>query len=181
MSEPLNRETSAEALADVSSLLHDLAIGSRRLADLDGRVDVAALVQQDLLRVVHGVLGPVVTLGAAGRASCQLANLRPLAASTATDEVALREATLMAVARGYTVTLVGSRSLRLNDQDGREHVLYIRVSSGPPSTKWVATLIRRHRSTLRLHSSTLILVVTRPENYARQVQYQRHLQVWALQ
>ncbi|GGS03030.1 hypothetical protein [Deinococcus sedimenti] len=177
----MNQDTSAEGLADVSSLLHDLAIGSRRLAELEGRVDVGTLVRQDLIRIVHGVLGPVVTLGTAGRAACQLSNPRPISASTATDEVALREATLMAVARGYTVALVGSRSLRLNDQAGREHVLYIRVSSGPPSTAWVKTLIRRHRSTLRLHSSTLILVVTRPENYDRQVQYQRHLQVWALQ
>lgn len=102
-----------------------------------------------------------------------------MTARTATDQVALRDAMTLALARGYHVSEVASRYVRLRDAQQREHLLYVRVASGTPTPGWVAQLIRQHRATLRASQGTLILYSIDAGRYARQVALRHDVQVWA--
>ncbi|GGR12838.1 hypothetical protein [Deinococcus ruber] len=135
------------------------------------------LIEQGYVRRLHGLLGPVVALGPLGFALLGLPN-RPLTLSSATDQVALREAVQIALARGYVVFEVSSRAVRLKDAAQREHLLYVRVSRGLPSPATVRLLIKAHASTFRRSGGTLILYTLQQEKYARQLSARRDLQVW---
>jgi hypothetical protein len=145
-----------------------------------GAAEFELLQTQGVLRIVYGVLGPVIVptplayrhLGLKGR---------PVSAITATEQVALKEAVKIALDRGYTVLSITARHvLRLKDAQGGEHVMYVRVASGVPPATTIAALIRRHRPSLRAGKGQLILVTLYPERYARQATRQPLLAVWAL-
>lgn len=139
--------------------------------------DITPLVEQRYLRINLGVVGPVVTLGVLGLALLGKRG-RGVTPRTATAQVALRDAIQMALARHYRVIDVASRYVRLEDSQGREHVLYVRVD-GLPATARVAQLIRDHRATLQRSRGTLILYTLDASFYARQVAHRHDLQVWA--
>lgn len=100
--------------------------------------------------------------------------------SSATHEVALREAVVLATQRGYEPAHVTSRYVRLRDSAGHDHYLYVRVNAAPSSQR-VAQLIRAHRSSLSRGQGTVILFVIDDAPYAYQLKRQPRLQVWALQ
>lgn len=173
------RSSAPEVGGALLELLHELQTGRAfRLSDVQARRQIfTSGVESGHLRVVKGLLGPLVVLGPAGLRTLGLTS-RPLTASTATEHVALREAALLGVTKGYAVTDVASRYLRLTDTKGREHLLYVCVSRGAPLPVTVAELIRSHRQTLRRSGGTLILYTLDPARYRTQLKYRSDLQVW---
>lgn len=137
------------------------------------------LLQQRVLKVGYGLLGPVVTLDQGG---FQLLDQpgKFISATQATEQVAWREAIMLAMQQGYEVMSFTSTYLRLKNVQG-QHVMYVRVSRNPPSPESVAALIKYHRPSLKRERGTLIVVVQDDQRFTYQLQRQPLLQVWALQ
>jgi hypothetical protein len=174
----VTRSALAGRSASYLRVLHDG--GAQRLAHAEAYgVDVPSLVEDGYVRVLSGHLGAVVTLGPAGLVTLGQSTA-PITASSATHQVALREAVVLALSRGYHPATVTSRYVRMQDQGGHDHYVYIRVNS-QPSTQRVSQLIRAHRAGLRRGKGTVILVVLDAAPYRHQCVRQPRLQVWELQ
>lgn len=156
------------------------AQGARR--EVEARAELAGLlaplIKFRFLKRGVGFLGAVVTLDRAGFHHLGKP-FRFISTTKATEEIAWREMVALAVKRGYEVTSYASTYLRLKNHEG-EHVMYIRVSRNPPSTHTVAQLLKKHRASLKRDRGKLILVVHDPAPYARQLKYQRQLEVWGI-
>lgn len=156
--------------------------GAQRLRDVERRWPaVLEWIEDGYLKVVHGVLGPVVVPDRLGWMVLGRPARTSLGSQRATEQIALREAVVLALRRGYTVLDVGVRYLEVRNALGRRCLLYVRVAGGPPSGAAVALLMKTHRISLRREQGSLILVVLDAKMYARQQRYHPRLMVWSLE
>lgn len=116
------------------------------------------------VRQVESVLGSLITLDTQGLRELGFM-CRPLSCATVTDQLAAHEAYALAKARGYQPVFVSRNYLRLSDTEGREHLLYVRISSGLPSSATIRTLLKKHAPSLRRTGGSLIFYVLRDPNY----------------
>ncbi len=158
-------------------LIHLYAAQAERLRTVHAHLGpdlTEDLIATGTLRIVRSHLGPLITLGVRGLLAVN-ASPRPIAMSTATQYVALREAVALALERGYTVEAVEGIYVRLGDRMGRTHLLYVRPIA--PSAAALRALFRHHRSSLGTQGTIIIYTAT-PEQLARVLQYRPNLQVW---
>ena len=164
----------------VTQFLNQLATnGARR--ELQAQAELGpldTLLKHRFIKRSVGFLGAVISLDKAGFSHLGLP-YRFISTTKATEEIAWREMVALAVTRGYEITSYSSTYLRLKNHQG-EHVMYIRVSRNPPSTRTVAQLLRKHRASLKRDRGKLILIVHDPAQYARQLKYQSQLEVWGI-
>ena len=165
---------------DVLSFLEALNTGGAQRLEVARTAlgtQLEGLVTNKVLRVLDGLLGPVVALGPVAFKILGVP-VSMVRASGATDQVALRDAIILAHSRGFRVLDVFSKYVALRDQQGREHLLYIRISDGTPNTSTVGLLLKKHKPTLQRGRGTLILYTLDPAKYKFQQKFRPELQVW---